>query len=88
MLSQKIQTQISLIAYATVSNLFATFHNEKMRGKNFTWEKFPNLAEKNVKTQIFLSVVLKDEKKQKEAEEYGKKLGLEIASNMVKLMTE
>lgn len=88
MLSQKISTQIALIAYATVSDLFATFHNPKMRGENFTWDKFPEIVEGMVATQVFLNVVCKDKKNQQEAEEQGKKYAREIAEKMVKAMTK
>lgn len=88
MLSQKISTQIALIAYATVSDLFATFHNPKMRGENFTWEKFPNIVEGMVATQVFMNVVCKDKKKQKEAEEQGKKYAREIAEKLITAMTK
>lgn len=88
MLSQKINSQIALIAYATVSDLFATFHNPKMRGENFTWEKFPNIVEGIVAAQVFCNVVCKDEKKQKLAEEQGRKFAHEIAERMVKAMTK
>ena len=86
MLSAKISTQIKLVAYATVSNLFATFHNPKMRGENFSWDEFPKISESMVAGQIFMSVVLKGNKKQKEAKEYGQKIGYEIAEKLVKIM--
>lgn len=88
MLSQKITNQIALIAYATVSNMFATFHNPKMRGENFTWEKFPDIVEGMVATQVFMNVVCKDQKKQKLAEEQGKKYAREIAQRLIKEMTQ
>lgn len=88
MLSEKITSQIALIAYATVSDLFATLHNPKMRGENFTWDKFPNMVEGIVATQVFLNVVCKDQKKQKLAEEQGRKFAIEIAEKMVKAMTK
>lgn len=88
MLSQKISTQIALVAYATVSDLFATFHNPKMRGENFTWEKFPDIVEGMVATQVFMNIVCKDPKKQKEAEDQGKKYAREIAEKLIKAMTK
>ena len=88
MLSAKITNQITLVAYATVSNLFATFHNPKMRGEKFTWDNFPDIAQSMVATQVFMSVVIKDNKKQKEAEEYGKKIAYQIAENLVNTMTK
>ena len=88
MLSQKINNQVTLIAYATVSNLFATFQNPKMRGEKFSWDKFPEIAESMVATQVFCNVVCKDSKKQKEAEMQGKKMGREIAANLVKQMIQ
>lgn len=88
MLSQKMTNQIALIAYATVSNLFATFHNPKMRGEKFTWDKFPDIAESMVATQVFCNVVCKSQNKQKEAEEQGKKFAREIATRLVKEMTK
>jgi hypothetical protein len=88
MLSQKITNQITLIAYATVSNLFAAFHNPKMRGEKFTWDKFPDIAESMVATQVFCNVVCKSQNQQQKAEEQGKKVGREIAINLVNKMTE
>lgn len=86
MLSAKLQNQVALVAYATVSHLFATFHNSKMRGSNFTWEKFPELAESQVATQAFMPIVAPTKKIQKEVEEHAKKTGKQIAEKMVQLM--
>ena len=88
MLSQTMNNKISLIAYATVSHLFALFHNPKMRGEHFTWEKFPELAESHVATQVFLNIPCNNKNKQKNIEEQGRKVGREIAEHLVKAMTE
>jgi hypothetical protein len=88
MLSLKLQNQVALVAYATVSSLFATFHNPKMRGANFTWENFPELAESHVATQSFMSIVAPTKKIQEEVEEHARKTGRQIAENLVSLMTK
>ena len=88
MLSNKIHSQVTLIAYATVSNMFATFHNPKMRGDNFNWTKFPDIAESIAEKQVMLGIVIDNKEKQKEAEQLGKKLGREIAVNLIKEMTK
>ena len=88
MISEKKNNQITLIAYATVSNLFAMFHNPKMRGEKFTWNDFPKIASDMVGTQVFCNVVVKGKKQQLEIEERGKKIGFEIAEKLVKEMSD
>lgn len=88
MLSTKIHQQVTLIAYATVSNMFATFHNPKMRGEKFTWDKFPDIAERMTETQVMMGIVINNKVKQKEAQDLGKKIGREIAVNLINEMTK
>ena len=89
MLSDKMKNQIALIAYATVSNLFAMGHNPRMRGQNFTWERFPDLAANMTGTQVFLNIpTSKNQNYQREIEEHARKTGREIAENLVRQMNE
>ena len=88
MLSEKISNKVTLVVYATVLDLFAMFLNPKNRGENFSWKTFPSLAQKMVKTQLLLSVVIKNTKQEKEAHVYGEDIAYKIAKRLVDQMTE
>jgi hypothetical protein len=88
MISNKMFAEIELIAYATVSNMFATFHNEKYRGEKFEWSNFPKISEGLVATQVFMSIPIKNKKKLEEVQNYAKKRGYQIAEKLLKKMQE
>ena len=77
------QIRIANQCYAVVSDMFAMFLNDKMRGDKFTWDKFPDMAARICALQVALNVknAKKDEEKYEiKAEEYGR----EIATHLIK----
>jgi len=86
-MTPKLQNEIALFCYASVSRMFAMFHNDEFRGPNFKWEEFAEMMEKHCKTNLFVNV--KFPKKQKEeCEEHAGNTAREIAENLVHWMTE
>lgn len=81
--SDKNKDRISLICYATVSHMFAEFCNDKFRGQNFKWEKFPEIMAIQCEMQVIL-VNLKG-KNNEAIKEHAKNTGKEIAQDMIKL---
>ena len=53
--TKKIQTLIYETAKAYTNDLFEMFCDEKYRGKNFTWEKFPEIVASMAMKGIFLN---------------------------------
>jgi hypothetical protein len=87
MLSAKLQNQVALLCYATVSHLFASFHNPRMRGEHFTWDMFPDIAAGQCQTQAFVNVVC-SKKVRPEVDAHAEMTGREIAQQLVRWMTE
>lgn len=78
------QNAISLFCYVAVSGLFATFHNPKMRGSEFTWDKFPEMMERHCRTMYPIQT---GDFLDKEAEvAHAARTGREIAEHLVDLM--
>ena len=82
MLSYKIVLELENICYSVTSRWFAMFCNETCRGENFTWDKFPSIVNKQVKTQIAMRNF--PEKKRDECVEYAESFNTMIANGMVK----
>lgn len=81
------QDKIALISYATVSHMFALFNNPKMRGPNFTWDKFPEIAARHSADQVYLAHVVPETRKDI-AKTQAEIVGKQIAKDLVKWMTE
>lgn len=75
--------QIELLCYSYISSMFAMFHNPRYRGKNFTWDKFPEMCVTHCQEQIFLSLNISP-KFEKRYKNIAKAISLEIANRMVK----
>jgi len=85
-LSNKDLDKISLQCYAIAVHHISMFYNPKMTGKNFTWEKFPEMLAEFCRNYSFL--ICENEKKKKAYEDHAYKTGLEIGKQSVKWMTE
>lgn len=83
MLSVNLKNRISLLCYATVSHLFATFLNDKYRGPNFKWENFPKIAKSQCRGQVYMANI-GNNKNRKECFEYAEEMGEEIAITLIK----
>ena len=87
MLSNKLMDRISLFCYALVSHMFATMHNPRMRGDKFEWDAFPEMMEDHCR--VILCTFMSYSKNIKlECEDHAAKTGREIATDLVKWMTE
>jgi hypothetical protein len=81
MISAKNMDRVSLVCHATVANMFAMFCNEKYRGENFTWDKFPKMMAGQCRSQVFMADIRG--KNQNEVFEHAEKTGFDIAKHMV-----
>lgn len=82
MISNKNMDRVSLVCYATVSNMFAMFCNPKFRGSNFQWKNFPKMMSGHCRSQVFMANIRG--KDQEEIFNHAEKTGFEIATNMIK----
>lgn len=46
---------LSNICLQTVASMFASFQDPAMRGPNFNWKNFPEMAARNCENQCFLN---------------------------------
>lgn len=86
-LTSRQQDKIYLVAYATVSHFFAMFHNPRMRGPNFSWDNFPNMMKEMVAVQVYSANIVSPTHIPI-AEAQARKVGFQIAENMVGWMME
>lgn len=87
-LSEKTIMLIDLLCYSVVSHWFSAMHNSKYRGECFTWDKFPDMMEKQCKGSLYISVSLPKSVNKKSVELYVKKRAREISEFLVKNMRE
>lgn len=80
--------QVTLFCHSFVGTMFAEMHNPKYRGDGFTWDNFPDMVERLCKVSVYQSVVFKNDKLSNKYSEMAGKLGKEIATQLVKRMTE
>lgn len=81
MISAKNMDRVSVICHATVANMFAMFCNEKYRGGNFTWDKFPKMMAGQCRDQVFMANIRG--RVQEDVFEYAEKTGFDIAKRMI-----
>ena len=86
MLSKKLQADGAIFSYALVSDCFASFHNPKYRGENFTWDGFPKMVSEMAEVSCFMSIVCANDKTLKELKQYVKETSFRIAKRMVEQM--
>ena len=86
-LPQTLQLNVSLVCYAIVSSNFATFQNPNMRGPSFSWDNFATLMKGRCESGVFLNVPV-PEKYTESVRKFAGTAGAEIASYLVKQMTE
>lgn len=85
-LPKTLQANLTLACYAIVSTEFATFHNPSMRGKNFSWDKFPEMMEGSGWRNCWMTVTIPDRHKEA-AETFARDLSKKIAQNLVWAMS-
>lgn len=84
-LTKHKKLEVANVCYANVSSLFATFVSSKMRGPNFTWERFPEICKDWASTWVFTHDIKGDKDAlERCAEEYA----VEIAQRLVNIMKE
>lgn len=70
-------------ASKTVASMFAMFCNEKSRGVNFTWDKFPDMMKKFISGSVFMYVA-----DDPEVFETAKRVAEDTAYHLAKDMVE
>lgn len=69
-----------------MSNRFAKFVNPANRGPNFTWAKFPKMAQDYVETNMWIATGLDETSKNKDKElEFIRTIAKGIAENLIEL---
>ena len=81
--SKKLEVTVN--CYAIVSEMFANFQNPENIGKNFSWDKFPEMAAIRCRNGIFLHMNIPTEMKE-QIETYAKIIGQDIGNNLVNAM--
>ena len=84
MISTKKRMEIANICYANVAGSFAMFTNPKYRGEKFTWERFPEMMEREADLWMMLHLV---KGKKDEVNALAKKFAREIAETLVERMS-
>ena len=85
--TKKIQNLIYGVAEAYTNDFFEMFRDERYRGKNFTWERFPEIVASCASTGIFLNCRDWDDYSdnlQKAIKEKCKEVTLELARRKIK----
>ena len=86
-MSPNKQNQAALACWAMVANMFAMFHNPRMRGAKFTWEEFPTMMEEHCTVHIFMYLPI-PKKQIEEFRTFAAATGKEIATTLVNKMTK
>jgi len=81
-LSKYKELQIANAMYAFVSGLFVDFSNPNNRGKNFSWEDFPDLVADYSYGTVLANIPM-TKKNKTEVIETAKRMAKEIATNLV-----
>jgi hypothetical protein len=87
MLSKKKEMEISIYCYAAVGGMMATMLNDKMRGKNFSWDLFPEIMETHCEINVILSVSM-NKRIEMNCRKLAAETGRDIAKHWVKEMNE
>lgn len=84
-LSKYKKLEVANVCYANVSSLFATFVSSKMRGPNFTWEKFPGICKDWASSWVYIHDIKGD---RAALEQYAEECAVEIAQRLVNILTK
>lgn len=71
------------VGEAYARRLHSDFQNEKMRGPNFNWSKFPDMVKRFSETGVFMSLHYKV-KNLKNLKEIAGKAGFNLAKELIK----
>lgn len=78
------QNTIALHIWVYVANYFSRFINPEYRGVNFTWNKFPAMAQSYCETNMWIATGLSDTSKNKKEElEFIRVTSKKIAEDLV-----
>jgi hypothetical protein len=77
----KYRVQAFVLSY--VANFFASMHNPSYVGKNFTWQKFPDLATRMACSNLHISIHLSESDKVT-AEDFARKMAIEFSTQLIK----
>ena len=84
-LSRTQELFVEKMCLTVVGEMFASFHNPKFRGPNFTWGGFPDLVSNLCAQQI---AIHSNSRNRVKMEEYAATFSRRLAAEYVQLMTE
>lgn len=87
MLSQNTKQNITIAVYASVSATFARMSKKENQGKNFSWDRFPDMAESYIYGTVLACVKITEKNKTEVmalAQEQAREIGQYLIDQMRK----